>query len=657
MTQTQPSSASTRTTARTLALPAVDDSRTLAHLKTMAEGFDSVELSLRATIGMPPPAAPEHRRTLPRFATTTAATEGQQALRYGEVLGEGGMGVVHAAEQQSLGREVAVKRARDAEESAEAGNRLVVEALLTGALQHPNIVPIYELGVDEEGAPLMVMKRIVGRSWQRDLQGAPRAGEPGWGDWIEAQLRVLLSVCDALRFAHDRGILHRDLKPENVMLGAYGEVLVVDWGVAVSLRPQDAGRFPLARESRHIAGTPAYMAPEQVRGDGVDLGTWTDVYLVGAVLHELLTGRAPHDANSVHASLFSAWRSDPPSLSAAVPEPLADICRRALRREPTERFPDIASLHGALSEYLRNRASIELTERALRQATELAATVPADALDLVSQFDPHGVHRLFTACRFGFQQALEIWPGNLRARDGLQQVLLLMIERSLDAGEVSQASLLSEELPERDASIDARLRKARVDRAAQSQALHQLGAIGHRHDYRVGLKNRRRFTIALATVQASVNLGEGVAWRLDQLNPFVHAALPTFQLVLTFIYGMVRWQSMRDTGVNLRLFHIGTITIGTVAMARLLSLPLQSSLGLVVSLELLMYLVGIGASAAMTRRRMSLAILPYAVGAALGASLQEHAFWIAAAAHVLSIGAVGYGWRDREEWADERGPA
>ncbi len=142
---------------------------------------------------------------------------------------------------------------------------------------------------------------------------------------------MLLAVCDALRFAHDRGILHRDLKPENVMLGAYGEVLVVDWGVAVSLRPQDAGRFPLARESRHIAGTPAYMAPEQVRGDGVDLGVWTDVYLVGAVLHELLTGRAPHDANSVHASLFSAWRAEPPVLPVAVPEPLADLCRRALR--------------------------------------------------------------------------------------------------------------------------------------------------------------------------------------------------------------------------------------------------------------------------------------------------------------------------------------
>ncbi len=140
--QPAPSSTSARTTSRTVALPADDDSHTLAHLQTMAEGFESVALSLHATIGVPPPEAPEHRRGLPRFATTTTTSEGQPALRYGAVLGEGGMGVVHAAEQQSLRREVAVKRARDVDESAEAGNRLIVEALLTGALQHPNIVPI-----------------------------------------------------------------------------------------------------------------------------------------------------------------------------------------------------------------------------------------------------------------------------------------------------------------------------------------------------------------------------------------------------------------------------------------------------------------------------------------------------------------------------------
>ncbi len=232
----------------------------------------------------------------------------------------------------------------------------------------------------------------------------------------------------------------------------------------------------------------------------------------------------------------------------------------------------------------------------------------------------------------------------------------MMIERSLDAGEIMQASLLSEELSQRDDAIGARLRQARLDRAAKSEALHQMGAIGHRHDYRVGLKNRRGFAVALATIQAGVNIGEGLAFRADLLNPWVHAALPTLQLLVTFVYGGVRWQHMRDTGVNLRLFHIGTITIGTVAMARLLSLQLQASVGLMVSLELLIYLVGIGASAAMTRRRMSLAILPYAIGAAIGASQQQNAFWFAAAAHVLSIGAVGYGWRDREGWSDERGP-
>ncbi len=325
---------------------------------------------------------------------------------------------------------------------------------------------------------MMVMKRIEGRPWADALLDRPGPRDSGFGDWLEGQLRVLLAVCDAIRFAHARGVLHRDIKPENVMLGSYGEVLVVDWGVAVTLHDGADPRFPRARDSRHIAGTPAFMAPEQVKGRGDELDARTDVYLLGATLHELLTGRAPHDADTVHASLFSAWESRRPSFPPGIPAPIAEVCQKALARAKDDRYPDVAALRAELDAYLRHRASIEITERALRLADELHRSPPADAIDGSSQVDPLGVHKKFARCRFGFQQALEIWPENVRAAAGLQDVLLLMIHRLLDAGELNQAALLMEELPVADEDAHARLRELRAARRAHERDLRALGAIG-----------------------------------------------------------------------------------------------------------------------------------------------------------------------------------
>ena len=644
-----PRAETSRSLASTVRLPAPDAADALSSIEAIVASFDDERVSTFATIGLPPPAEDRRRVHLPRFSTRPPSATGSGSVEFGDVLGRGGMGVVLTATQRSLDREIAVKRVHEDADHHEAGNRLVVEALLTGALQHPNIVPVYELGTDEDGAPLMLMKRIEGRPWQKDLQHAPKPGSAGWSDWIEAQLRVLIAVCDALRYAHARGILHRDLKPENVMLGAFGEVLVVDWGVAVSTRPEHAGRFPLAVESRHIAGTPAYMAPEQVRGVGSELGVWTDVYLLGAILHELLTGRAPHDAERVHASLFSAFRSEPPTLPPQVPETLAEICRCALARDPSDRFADVEALRTAITAYLRNRASIEITDRSLRLAVELFATAPAEASVDGGTFDPQGVHRKFAACRFGFQQALEIWPENPRARAGLQRVLALMIERSLDAGEIHQAALLAQELPDRDPALDERLQQARKARAERDRDLHALGAIGYRHDYRIGQANRRRFSIGLASVNAVVCVGEAIAQQKGYLDPVTHAMVPFVQLLITFVYGLVRWEAMRAAGVNQRLFHVATITLGAVVLERALGWMVNAPIGVSMAFELLLFFIGIGATAALTRRSMAPSMLPYALGSALSATLQGHALWISAGAHLLGIGLVAVALRSADD--------
>jgi len=177
-------------------------------------------------------------------------------------LSRGGMAVVHLATQTSLRRKVAVKRVRPEKLDGRAMGRLLREAWITGGLEHPNVPPVYDIALDAEGVPQIVLKRIEGVEWGV-LMGAENAVQARFGvpDLMEWNLGVLLQVSNAVRFAHRRGILHRDIKPENVMIGEFGEVVLIDWGIAVSLRGEGRGQLPLAAEVTDVAGTPCYMAP------------------------------------------------------------------------------------------------------------------------------------------------------------------------------------------------------------------------------------------------------------------------------------------------------------------------------------------------------------------------------------------------------------
>jgi len=202
-----------------------------------------------------------------------------------QTIGEGGMGIVRLATQRSLGRKVAVKTLRPAARNEVATLRLLREAWVTGTLEHPNIVPVYDLGLDEDGSPIIVLKRIEGVEWGDIMRDANAArARYGAEDLLEYNLRILLQLCNAVSLAHARGVLHRDLKPENVMIGSFGEVYLVDWGIAVSLTADALGRLPLAVDQNEMAGTPYYMAPEMLGALG-KLSVRTDVYLLGAILH------------------------------------------------------------------------------------------------------------------------------------------------------------------------------------------------------------------------------------------------------------------------------------------------------------------------------------------------------------------------------------
>src|SRR4029077_20488424 len=170
--------------------------------------------------------------------------------------------------------------------------------VITGELDHPNIVPIHDVGMGDGNALFYSMKRVTGTPWQKVVSTLPQT----------ENLRVLMAVADAVAFAHSRGVVHRDLKPENVMLGQFGEVLVMDWGLAL-LAPRFRHLGSIT-QSGGMGGTPAYMAPEMASGPLERIGTPSDIYLLGAILFEILTGKPPHAGRDVMSCLYAVARND-----------------------------------------------------------------------------------------------------------------------------------------------------------------------------------------------------------------------------------------------------------------------------------------------------------------------------------------------------------
>ncbi|MDQ3368750.1 MAG: serine/threonine protein kinase, partial [Myxococcota bacterium] len=243
---------------------------------------------------------PDTGGTLSPSAGAPRTSEADLAERYdlGPVLGRGGMGEVRLARDARIDREVAIKLMRGGHSDRDTVARFLREARVQGALEHPAIVPVHDLGINREGHPYFVMKRLAGITLA-DVITARAAGEPDAATrWPRRLLLTRLTdVCLAIEFAHTRGVVHRDLKPANIMLGDFGEAYVLDWGLArivadaapiSSVRPLSGEHEPGQTAVGALLGTPGYLAPEQARGEDVD--TRADVFSLGCILYELLTG-------------------------------------------------------------------------------------------------------------------------------------------------------------------------------------------------------------------------------------------------------------------------------------------------------------------------------------------------------------------------------
>jgi serine/threonine protein kinase len=280
-----------------------------------------------------------------------------------EEIGRGGMGLVYRAMDAELGREVALKVPHDAR-STGFERRLRTEARVLAKLEHPGIVPIHDVGRLADGRLFYVMKLVHGRTLQEHFADVP-IGRPLTD--INERLRVFERICEPVAFAHAQGCIHRDLKPDNVMVGSFGEVMVMDWGVAritganhdaltSSEALMDGGTQPGT-----IVGTVGFMSPEQARGGSADIDERADVYSLGAILYLLLSGEAPpRDSDPADAI---RRRND-------VPRPLRSICARALATSPSGRYRSVAALAEDVARFRAGQAvdahAETLVERTMR---------------------------------------------------------------------------------------------------------------------------------------------------------------------------------------------------------------------------------------------------------------------------------------------------
>ncbi len=554
----------------------------------------------------------------------------------GELLGRGGMGEVFRARQVALEREVALKKLRP----SKAGNprsraRFLAEAVVTGRLEHPNIVPVYSLL--EDGDELsMAMKLIEGEAWKDILRGPQ-------GDDLDLHLGILDKVCNALAFAHSKGIVHCDLKPANVMVGAFGEVLVLDWGLALALGEPPAGGTRL-RSAVHLAkpcGTPLYAAPELLAGRGDAVGPWTDVYLLGGLLHELLSKRPPHGGKDLEAVLRSALSDDPPELDAAVPAALKAICRRALRRSPVDRFPDVRSFQAALRGFLAHSESRALALAAWERLEELRAQQREGA--------PSSLYPLFGECRFGFHHALRVWPENVQARLGLQSCLELMLTYELERGAHAAAATLLDQLPEPNPELAGRVMALGQEQARERAAIE---AFKHQQDRQLNVSSRIAFVRAVGILWALLCFASAAG-----LLPATHAS--NISVALVFISVQVGciafwWKSFRANRFNRRIarsafFIAFAIVNHRIAAALLGVLPEQAvtqEIGMVFLLFTMMALA--------IDWRFLPAALVFFLAAAAAVVWTEHAWlWmgLAAAIGTVELGIAPHGVRMLERMA------
>ncbi len=451
----------------------------------------------------------------------------EAATRYAvkNLLGQGGMGEVYLCADEWIGRDVAMKIAHEEQAGqAHLRARFVREALVQGQLEHPSVVPVYDLGRRPDGAIFFTMKRVRGLTLAAIIDGLRRKDPAIERAYSRRRvLSAMSNVCLAVSFAHSRGVVHRDLKPENVMLGDFGEVYVLDWGVAKVLEDAWANRASTAlgapvgkTQAGALVGTVGYASPEQVRGDKT-VGPASDVYALGAILFELLALAPLHAGNDAEALMAATLSSTGgrPSESAnalGIPPELDDICARATAATREARFESARAMQESIERYLDGERDEERRRELARQHADAARRAFEDAARGGADAETGRVRGLR---ELGAALALE--PSN---EDAVQTLMRVLLEAPGELPPEAEAEL-------RMIDREDRLRAARDGMVAYSLMALTLPIVLRMHILRPWL-----FAALVGVIVVTVSY-QGWMWRTgDAQRPRMRWAVPMSFLVV-----------------------------------------------------------------------------------------------------------------------------
>jgi hypothetical protein len=423
------------------------------------------------------------------LAVTASRQSGESDFRLRHFVGRGAQGEVWSAFQESLQREVAVKVHLSGDPAD-----FLIEARTAAELDHPNIVPAHQLGSINGPSgpkPLLAMKLVRGKRWDKLMAFERQRSGFVLEEFLARHLAILLSVCDAVSYAHSKGIVHRDLKPQQVVAGDYGEVFLLDWGMAISLAETlpSAGataspRFRRRQDAPNPAGTPAYMAPEQTEPTAEGIGFHTDVYLLGAMLFHIVAGHPPHASEFLVGALLNAAENNIRPLPKECPEELARLLRKALSTEPEARHASAEQFQTAVREFVQG-----VSRR--RESEEIADKANLDLEALPSK----GFYEGFARAERDLERALTLWPGNKAAANARERLLERRALRALEAGDFLFARSSAEILPDDETR---RSLLELVDKAASAS--------------RRLVRQRRQLLAAALILAAVAMIAGGLAW-------------------------------------------------------------------------------------------------------------------------------------------------